>query len=386
MTDKDKAESVFTGRESAGSAPAAAPGCHAMGERLLLSTGEAKAVEDITKDDMLMGDDGKPRNILRIIRGAGSLYRIIPVKGKPFTVDENHMLALKKSGANGKIVDVSVKEYLSWDPAKRKRFKLMRSHGTPRFDRADEVYPIPPHALGVLLGDGSLSQRQVSVTTMDSEIYEELHRLATSYKLKLREAPAGRAKTYFFTSGVHGAPTNGIKKELMRLGLCGETSGTKFVPDCYKYGDMNARLDVIAGLLDSDGSLTHNCYDFISKSRQLSEDLAFMCHSVGLAAYVMETQKGYDDGKGGFKATYWRVSISGDCDRLPMQVPHKMAQPRRQTKDALVTGFAVEPAGRGACVGFAVDGDSRYLLDDFTIIRDCDVDRGPWPVACLHGA
>ena len=48
-----------------------------------------------------------------------------------------------------------------------------------------------------------------------------------------------------------------------------------------------------------------------------------------------------------------------------------MATPRKQKKNVLVTGFTVEPIGTGAYIGFTVDGDNRYLLDDFTITHNC---------------
>lgn len=42
-----------------------------------------------------------------------------------------------------------------------------------------------------------------------------------------------------------------------------------------------------------------------------------------------------------------------------------------QKKDVLRTGFTVKEAGTGKYYGFTVDGDNRYLLDDFTITHNC---------------
>lgn len=54
-----------------------------------------------------------------------------------------------------------------------------------------------------------------------------------------------------------------------------------------------------------------------------------------------------------------------------MKVRHKIASPRKQKKNVLVTGFTVEALGEGDYIGFTVDGDNRYLLDDFTITHNC---------------
>ncbi|AYG01884.1 hypothetical protein D7I46_01300 [Lactococcus allomyrinae] len=72
-----------------------------------------------------------------------------------------------------------------------------------------------------------------------------------------------------------------------------------------------------------------------------------------------------------FEAIYWRVCISGNTDRIPCRVAHKIASKRKQKKNVLRTGFTVTPVGKDNYVGFTVDGDNRYLLDDFTITHNC---------------
>lgn len=352
-------------------------GCHAIGETVLLADGSIKKVEDVQLKDCLLGSDGTPRHILQIIRGEGYLYKICPVKGKPFVVDENHMLTLKRTKESnhpvypsekhgGEIIDVSVKEWLTWSKWKKHIHKMIRADAITFYHSHQADYPIDPYFLGILLGDGSLNGSSVSITTMDTEVVNVIHQQAELLDLRIRTEPAGKATTYIFASK-KAYTRSAFIRSLKDLGLRGETSDTKQVPDIYKTGPIAVRLNVIAGLLDSDGHLTCNGYDFISKSERLSNDLAFMCRSVGLAAYVTPCKKGCND----FVGTYYRVSISGNCDKIPMKVQRKMATPRKQKKNVLVTGFTVEPIGTGTYIGFTVDGDNRYLLDDFTITHNC---------------
>ena len=41
-----------------------------------------------------MGDDSKPRNVLSLARGQDEMYKIIPIKGDTYTVNEEHILCL----------------------------------------------------------------------------------------------------------------------------------------------------------------------------------------------------------------------------------------------------------------------------------------------------
>ena len=352
-------------------------GCHGIGEKVLLADGQIKRVEKIQSDDLLLGSDGNPRHILQIIRGTGRMYKIQPVKGKPFIVDENHMLTLKRTNESsqpqypcqkhgGEIVDVTIKEWLTWSKWKKHIHKLVRADALNFYPTSNEACPIDPYFLGILLGDGNLNGSSISITTMDKEVVTVIQQQAERFKLKIRTEPAGKATTYILNSRkVHAHSL--LNRHLTELGIRYKTSGTKYVPNIYKTGAIDVRLQVIAGLLDSDGHLTYNGYDFISKSQQLADDLAFMCRSVGLAAYVTPCQKGCGD----FVGTYYRVSVSGNCDKIPMKVRHKIASPRKQKKNVLVTGFTVEALGEGDYIGFTVDGDNRYLLDDFTITHNC---------------
>lgn len=352
-------------------------GCHAAGERVMRADGTAVRVEDVRIGDHLMGADSRPREVLRLVRGTGRLYTIIPVKGKPFTVNEDHLLTLVRTRERtiprrqsekraGEIIDVSVREWLGWSENQKHLYKLIRSQRVEFPDRKPEELLIDPHFLGVLLGDGGLVN-SINVTTPDAEIVRELEEEAARYGMYLTSSPAGKARTYFFKGGAVGKNGGRLHGELKALGLRRVGSGDKHVPERYKNALADVRLRVIAGLIDTDGYATCGGYDFISKSRRLADDLAFMCRSVGLAAYVKESIKSCGD----FTGTYWRVSVSGDCGIIPCRVARKRLPARRQKKNVLHTGFSVIPAGEGSYYGFTVDGDNRYLLDDFTITHNC---------------
>jgi superfamily I DNA/RNA helicase len=343
----------------------AVAGCHRKGQLLLAFDGGRVAVEDVKVGDLLMGPDSKPRRVLRLIRGRGRMVEVVPVKGDPFVVNEDHVLTLVHSGTDG-VRDIVVRD-VDREPF-RKYLKLLRASVT--FARGGKL-PVDPYFLGVLLGDGSMPKGgSVGVSKPDQEIYEEVCRQAKKWGLSVRICNAGKTSvTYQFSSGsAKGKPRfgrNPLISVLRGLGLIGSE---KFVPQAYLRASRGDRLDVLAGLLDTDGHLYCNGgFDFISKSKALSEGVVDLSRSLGLAAYLKECRKGCQTG---FVGTYYRVSVSGDCSIIPCRIPRKKAPPRRQVKDVLRTGFLLRRRGIEFFYGFTLDGDGRYLLADYTVTHN----------------
>jgi superfamily II DNA or RNA helicase len=354
-------------------------GCHHPNQHLLLPDGLSGMACNIHEGDVLLGPDSTPRHVVAVHEGEAPMYRIIPVKGEPFIVTGDHLLTLVRTNETslprfpcrsrgGEVVDVTVEDWLLWPDWRKHIHKLFR---VP----VEFTVPVSwatgfdPYLAGVLLGDGSLqSGRNVGVTSADSEMEVYCHSVARQYGATIRKSDVGgRCPTYFFRAAVRGE-TNRFLEAVRENGLYWMDSGTKYIPMQFRAGSLLDRYELLAGLMDTDGSLSCNGYDYPTKSSTLAYDVAFVARSVGLAAYVQECWKSCQTGAGG---TYYRVSISGHTDMIPCRLPRKKASPRQQIKDVLRTGFTVEPLGVGEYRGFTVDGDNRYLLGDFTVTHNC---------------
>jgi hypothetical protein len=166
---------------------------------------------------------------------------------------------------------------------------------------------------------------------------------------------------------VAGGKSNVIWQNLSDLGLTGAKSGDKFIPQKYKVSSVEDRRELLAGLLDTDGGLSHNGFDFISKSQRLAQDVVFVAQSLGLSAYAKECKKSCQNN---FTGVYHRVSISGNTDIIPTKLERKKAQKRIQKKNNLVTGFSVTSVGAGEYFGFEVDKDNLYIMEDFFVTHN----------------
>lgn len=356
-------------------------GCHERGQLIIMYDGSLKKVEDVAVGDLLMGVDSTPRKVLNLCRGSDYMYKITPKQyGSSFIVNGDHVLSLmstnegKKYPSNttgGERVEITVNDYLG----KSKYWKhLHKLHRSPVTFAGNYDLPIDPWLLGILLGDGHLGRDQLSITTNDREIMDEVLLICSDYKdsCQIKDKSGTSAKALLITksigygSGVIGSPSY-IMGSLRGLGLSGRRSHDKFIPHEYKTSSDKDRIKLLAGLMDSDGSLSTGYFDFVSKSKQLADDVAFIARSLGFGCNVTESEKSDQHGK---KGLYHRVSICGDVERIPCVTERKKAGPRLQKKRVSVSGFSVEKLYHGDYYGFTLDGDSLYLLDDFTVTHN----------------
>lgn len=340
-----------------------ATGCHRAGQLVLMADATLRRIEDIRTGDLLMGSDSTPRKVLALCRGRDLMYEIVPVKGEPFVVNGDHMLSLVRTADSrnpgGGIIDVTVREWCSWSKSRKHLYKLFRTG----FDGEERALPIDPYFLGVLLGDGCMCNGQISVSKPDPEIFEACLREASSRGATITTRyRSANNPTHSFGRG-----DGSLLRALADLRLLGTRSHDKFVPQIYKSASRAQRRHLLAGLLDTDGSLGRAGFDYVSKSEALARDVAFLARSLDLAAYIKPCRKACQTGAVG---DYWRVSISGDCSQLPLRIERKKSAPRGQKKSVLRTGFSVRELGVEDYFGVQIDGDHRYLLGDFTVTHN----------------
>lgn len=351
--------------------------CLKKGTTVLMFNGSIKKVEEIRVGDQLMGDDSTPRNVLSLGHGIDELFQIIPYRGEPFTVNANHILSLKRTGiANfkrgkktktnhkGEIVNIEVKEYLKKSNKFRDTHKLYRVPAD--FFKCPGELILNPYFLGLWLGDGD--SHRPAITTPDKEIIEYLYRFSREIGIGItvNELKDNKSDNYFLTRGKN-ARSNPLTNILRKLNIL----NNKHIPYAYKINSKENRLELLAGLVDTDGYRNRNSYQFTMKSKQLSEDIAYLCRSLGFAAYIKPVRKAIK--KLNFEGTYYQIGISGDLSIVPVKLQRKKCDARggEPFKNVLVTGIKdVISEGPGEYFGFTIDGNNLFLLSDFTVTHN----------------
>lgn len=343
--------------------------CLGRGTPVLMFDGTIKKVEDIVSGDLLMGPDSRPRTVLSTCSGREELYRVTPRKGAPYVVNRSHILSLKMSGnagayKKGQVVNIGIDDYL----AETDKFRHYAKGWRSGVEFASVPVPLDPYLLGIWLGDGT--QNKPHITTADPEILAEFQRHAALLGLPLRPVTSshcGKATTYAASHGVvpgRGRRPNPLVTKLQEIGVYDK----KHIPHLYLANSRSVRLELLAGLIDTDGHLHAGTYDIVFRSRSLAKGVAYIARSLGMAAYTSTCQK--ECVNTGQWRTYYRTSISGCIDEIPVRLARKKASARRQRKDVLVTGISVEPIGVGDYFGFEIDGDHLFMLGDFTVTHN----------------
>jgi superfamily II DNA or RNA helicase len=282
------------------------------------------------------------------------LYQVTPVKGDPYIVNSQHILSLRTTGSN-EIVNIGVEDYLQKSKTFKHCAKGWRSYAIPFSEKFLEV---DPYILGIWLGDGTTLQPAIS--TMDQEVVDSIYEYANDNGHRVSIWHDKRCNTYRICD-------NGFFAKLKGLGVI----GNKHIPNKYKTGSIEQRLQLMAGIIDTDGYLSRGTYDLVLKQKEFAHDVCFVARSLGLAAYATQCTKGIKDRN--FSGTYYRITISGDIDKIPCRVARRKASPRRINKSVLNVGITVTPVGQGKYFGFAIDGpDKLFLLGDFTVTHNTE--------------
>ena len=381
-------------------------GCHALGQKVLMHDGSLKPVETVAVDDTLMGPDSNQRKVLKLCRGTGNLYKICPVKGEPFVVNGEHVLSLfetpnsKRKAPRGDFHQVkkacetcgNMLILSSWNDIERKRYcsRACKSSAThqhrhiagryreitvneflklPKYAQAElKLYSsgvsfprcrldIPPRILGMWLGDGS--QKNLALTTTDPELLA----LWQSYAERIGCTITPQDITYTIDSGHFKRKLNAGYRRFEKYGLFEE----KHIPRRFLRNSLKNRRELLAGLIDTDGSCDGAGFSYSTVSKRLAEDVAFLGRSLGFRVLAKKRKTKCQTGT---ICDSYRLSFTGNCAEIPTVLPRKKARARTQRKRHYVTGFKVKPAGFGNFYGFTLDKNGLYLLDDFTVTHN----------------
>lgn len=367
-------EVITTNKNIAIQATAGAGKCLKFDTPVLMFSGEIKKVQDVKQGDQLMGPDSMPRNVLSTVMGEDEMYDVIPVKGDIWGCNKSHILSLKASYSESGInkndtIDIPLNDWLLVPKWQRHQFKQFRVG----VEFAKQKTNIDPYLLGVWIGDGTKHNGTptVSINAKDIELISYLKNIKeegievkmvsdndrdSCYRISLTTQNSGKR------SG-----RNKFRNEFLRCLSDKEV----FIPKEYLINSRKNRLQLLAGLLDTDGHYSRGYYEISTKFDVLKNDILFLARSLGF--YSNYTYKKSTIKDSNFIGYYWRISICGNVHEIPCKIKRKKAKIRKQKKDVLNTGFSIEYKGIGNYYGFEIDGDGRFLLGDFTVTHNTTV-------------
>lgn len=242
--------------------------------------------------------------------------------------------------------------------------------------------PIDPYLLGVLLGDGCLTNLTPLLSSADDFIVEKVNVLLDKIKMELREVnniPDNIDYRLVKRDISHAA--NPITEILKTLGLYNTRSDTKFIPSIYKNGSLSQRISLLQGLMDSDGTKgTSSGISYCSVSKRLAEDVQYLVRSIGGTSTITEKQSSYTyKGKKNIKLSYI-LHCNHPTPKIFFDLPRKKDKCldlfdngrtilRRRIKNITKVGWE-----ESMCIKVSND-DGLYITDDYIVTHNTTISK-----------
>lgn len=229
--------------------------------------------------------------------------------------------------------------------------------------------PIDAYTLGILIGDGCFRNKNYK----NQVVFTSAKRDIDTYK---------KYSPYIIDKISSDEYTYVIKVNIQYLYECnlwGCKSEDKFIPNIYKYNSRQVRLNVLKGLMDTDGSIHGNTPIFNTASKRLAEDIMEISRSLGYNCNMTVRKSGYKV-KGQYKECLntYEVSIYGGKEIFNLERKKELIDESNITSRSYKTCITnIEYIGKYPCKCVTVDAiDSSYLIGDFIQTHNCGKSYG----------
>lgn len=313
--------------------------------------------------DMVMGSDGTPYPVTAVYdRGTLEVFSVTFSDGTSTECCADHLWAVrtKSQKARGQGYTVLPTKLLMGD--------LLDGSGAAKWfapvvkpvKHPHVSLPMSPWLLGVLLGDGCLRQ-QVLFSTADSYIVRRVQEESGLPVVKSR--PNSKDYDYYIRQGITGRPGGPITNTLKQLGVWGCLAHEKRIPGQYLMADERSRLELLRGLMDTDGyARPSGGAEFCVSSQGLAQDVADLVRSLGGTTAVRERKTA--------RRPAFRLRVN--TPHNPFSLPRKRDRYKCDVRATRVRSIAsIERSGVAHCKCIAVGSpDNLYVTDDYVVTHN----------------
>jgi len=245
---------------------------------------------DLKLGDPLASVDGQPSEVEGIYpQGFRRAYRVSFSDGRSCRCCGEHLWKVGKSqgtqpikvwGSNNyrTLTTYEIAELLKF---KSNRVKLSVPLASGDFG-SEAALPLDPYLLGILLGDGSLIGGTPGVSTADDDVLAQVRDIVDQYGCEVFLNAGYDYRIVQKGNGRGMYCPNPVAEILRDLGLRGKDCFDKFVPKQYLVASKEARLQLLAGIINSDGTVGKKGVVSVSTvSFQLARDVQELVWSLG---------------------------------------------------------------------------------------------------------
>lgn len=237
---------------------------------------------------------------------------------------------------------------------------------------APSPHVIPPYLMGALLGDGCFRKTgSVGFTTTDPEILARLQKeMPSSSRIKQITDSID-----YEIQRNHPTEKNGVLESTKTMGLYGLYSYQKHIPTTYLFDSLENRIELLRGLMDTDGTTSEAYTSYSTTSPDLARDIRFLISSLGgtcsLSTYPTQFPYKGEIHKG---KNIHVISIVLPPHINPFYLPRKRNRYRPNTKYLPSRSIVfVEPVGKKEAQCILIDHPSHLYLTS-----NCIVTHNTW--------
>lgn len=218
--------------------------------------------------------------------------------------------------------------------------------------------PVPPYTLGAWLGDGTNKQPRITWDKKDYDVIQGI--IADGYEVNHQyvHKTTGAITTDFEVA---------LRKDLNSLGMCYHNKRVeKHIPQQYLVAPKEQRLKLLAGLLDTDGTLIkdEHRYQYSTTSEELKNSFISLVSTFGWRVNVRKTEPHTSSFGIVGKLPCWVVSFN-PTEHIPCRLERKQlfefSKPRRIAIKS-IEELPEEQRVTGNCI--TVEKDGMYLAGD----------------------
>ncbi len=331
---------------------------------------------DLRVGDYVLAGDGTPTRVLGVYpRPVRNVYTVHFSDGAEVDACDEHLWSVstcssRAKGSPNRIV--TTLDLLARTRSNKHPYAVPTGR-VAQFDTKGHL-PIDPWVLGVILGDCGLTTNTPDMTNGEYAICAEVQRVLRHMGVSFDFKPTRKGTSYQGYMSTPAGQPNPLTDALRALGVMGRGSPEKFVPTCYLLSSAPNRAALLAGLMDTDGTVSKAACTYSSTSEALADAVVHLVRSLGGIARKTARQTWYTyKGKRRPGKPSWRVSLKLPGGESPFGLSIKDAkfQPPTMYQACIRNVTAVEYKGVEDCVCIAVDHPDRlYMTRDFIVTHN----------------
>lgn len=325
-------------------------------------------MQDIKIGDVVLTEDGARANVVGVYpQGLKDVYLITFSDGQTVECCKEHLWTFYSENWK-KPKTIALEKILNSYKTKAGK----RKYYLPTIDPVDfneKEVVIDPYLLGCLIGDGGLTGDMLRFSSKDSEILDNI-----TQSLNLLSCSLSKQNDCDYN--IVGGYLK-LKPELDKLGLL-KPSYEKSIPKEYIYNSAKIRLEILQGLLDTDGYCGETI-EFSTTSRQLAEDVKLIVQSLGGLARIICRMGSYTKEQDIIQTREnYRVFIRFNNNIIPFKLTRKRDKVLKREKYFLKRYVeSIEKISDKECQCIKIDSKTNlYLTDGFVQTHNTAIATG----------